>query len=238
LGAGGGEQRHQNMGRHRVEKIIEAHEGGLATFDNLLISNSTISGNIAQTFGAGGVFLRFPANLVMRNSTIANNYGETAGGMMLSSLSATMQSSIIAANSASTRGVADLVDPRSLITIGGSDNLIGQISVSITLPPDTLRGDPELLPLAFNGGPTRTHAMRIDSPVIDAGNNVAQLPSDQRGDGYARVVGPSADIGAFEFNGAAPAATVLPVPALADRAAALLFLVLGLFGVRALRRSR
>ena len=212
--------------------------GGLATFDNLLISNSTISGNIAQTFGAGGVFLRFPANLVMRNSTIANNYGETAGGMMLSSLSATMQSSIIAANSASTRGVADLVDPRSLITIGGSDNLIGQISVSITLPPDTLRGDPELLPLAFNGGPTRTHAMRIDSPVIDAGNNVAQLPSDQRGDGYARVVGPSADIGAFEFNGAAPAATVLPVPALADRAAALLLLVLGLFGVRALRRTR
>ena len=103
---------------------------------------------------------------------------------------------------------------------------------------DTLRGDPGLLPLAFNGGPTRTHAIRVDSPVIDAGNNIAQLPFDQRGDGYPRVVGPSADIGAFEFNGAAPAATELPVPALADRAAALLLLLLGLFGVRALTRGR
>ena len=57
-----------------------------------------------------------------------------------------------------------------------------------------------LQPLAYNGGPTRTHALRLDSIAIDAGNNAADLPSDQRGPGFARVVGTAADIGAFEFD--------------------------------------
>jgi hypothetical protein len=55
-----------------------------------------------------------------------------------------------------------------------------------------------LLPLADNGGPTRTHALRAGSPAEDAGNNASGDPSDQRGTGFPRVIGPSADIGAFE----------------------------------------
>ena len=36
------------------------------------------------------------------------------------------------------------------------------------------------------------------SPAIDAGSNPLGLGPDQRGVGYARVVGPAADIGAYE----------------------------------------
>jgi hypothetical protein len=210
--------------------------GGLASFDNLLISNSTISGNTAQTFGGGGVFLRFPGNLIARNSTITDNYGGTAGGMFFSPRTASMQSTIIAANKSSSRGVTDLVNGRLPITITGANNLIGEISSNITLPSDTLRGDPGLLPLAFNGGLTRTHATRPDSPAIDAGNNIAQLDSDQRGNGYERVVGPSADIGAFEFDGSAPSGAPLQVPTVSNWATMLLLVLFGMFGWRALAR--
>ena len=69
------------------------------------------------------------------------------------------------------------------------------------MPADTLTGiDPQLLPLADNGGPTQTHALASDSPAIDLGNDVAGEAWDQRGPGFPRVIGARADIGAFESN--------------------------------------
>jgi len=60
-----------------------------------------------------------------------------------------------------------------------------------------------LLPLADNGGLTRTHALAATSPAIDAGNN--PLPTtltDQRGAGFLREMPDGKpDIGAFEFRG-------------------------------------
>ena len=75
--------------------------------------------------------------------------------------------------------------------------------------------DPLLGPLAFNGGPTQTHALLPGSPAIDAGSdalavdgNGDPLVSDQRGTGFDRIV----DIGAFEFapGFTAKATSVLP----------------------------
>jgi hypothetical protein len=54
------------------------------------------------------------------------------------------------------------------------------------------------MPLASNGGPTRTHALGEGSPAVDAGNNAAELEFDQRGEPFARVSGTQADIGAYE----------------------------------------
>jgi len=68
----------------------------------------------------------------------------------------------------------------------------------VSLPPGTIQSDPLLLPLANNGGPTRTHALGSGSPAVDAGNNSAGLTTDQRGSGFPRIVGPAPDIGAFE----------------------------------------
>src|SRR5262249_37087539 len=53
---------------------------------------------------------------------------------------------------------------------------------------------------------TPTMALLSGSPAIDAGSNTNPPAFDQRGTGYARVVGAGIDIGAFE----APAATVQP----------------------------
>lgn len=74
--------------------------------------------------------------------------------------------------------------------------------------------DPNLGPLQDNGGPTFTHALLTGSPALDAGsaallpadafdldgdtNLTEALPFDQRGTGFARVVGSGLDIGAFE----------------------------------------
>jgi hypothetical protein len=82
--------------------------------------------------------------------------------------------------------------------ITGANNLV--VASSAPLPPDTISDDPMLDVLIDNGGPTFTMALLQGSPAIDAGNNVAQLADDQRGQGYPREVGLGADIGAFEVQ--------------------------------------
>ena len=173
--------------------------GGLATFDNILVRNSTLSGNTALTVGGGGLFMRFPALLDARNTTVTANSGHQGGGILLTSQNASLQSTIVSGNTADIRDGEDLAGSRSA-TIGGANNLIGAVSSAIAIPDATLRGSADLLPLLYNGGPTRTHALRAGSAAIDAGNNASELPSDQRGSGFARVVGAAADIGAFELG--------------------------------------
>ena len=57
--------------------------------------------------------------------------------------------------------------------------------------------DPRLGPLADNGGPTRTHALRPGSPALDAiPAEDCAVATDQRG--IARPRGSGCDIGAFE----------------------------------------
>ena len=71
---------------------------------------------------------------------------------------------------------------------------------SILIDEDDLTNtDPMLARLAANGGPTRTHALSVGSPAIDAGESQSAGDIDQRG--YTRVVGGVIDIGAYEFQG-------------------------------------
>jgi hypothetical protein len=56
---------------------------------------------------------------------------------------------------------------------------------------------PKLGPLADNGGPTPTRALKAGSPAIDAaGGKPCSTTTDQRG--VTRPKGPKCDIGAFE----------------------------------------
>jgi hypothetical protein len=65
-------------------------------------------------------------------------------------------------------------------------------------------------PLAYNGGPTQTHALLAGSEAINAADptlgcidwSYLQLPTDQRG--AARYVGAWCDSGAFEYGANAP----------------------------------
>ncbi|MGA9423102.1 MAG: choice-of-anchor Q domain-containing protein [Rhodanobacteraceae bacterium] len=168
------------------------------------IVNSTISGNYA-VFGNAGIWSH-DRLLEIWNSTIAFNSAALpttpyvhGGGVLIGGLHeyVSLRSSIIADNV-----VGGVHDDLSLNgpdqTIIGSNNLI--MSSNGVVPPDTIDGDPMLAPLADNGGPTPTHALIPGSPAIDAGNNLAGLPYDQRRTGFQRVIGPAADIGAYEVQ--------------------------------------
>jgi hypothetical protein len=65
--------------------------------------------------------------------------------------------------------------------------------------------DPQLAPLADNGGPTRTHALYAGSPAIDAVPFANCTVIDQREAG--RPVNGICDIGAFEGSIPKPATT-------------------------------
>lgn len=211
--------------------------GGLATFDDILIRNSTISGNTAAHTGGGGLFMRFPAHLDARNTTITDNTAPTGGGILFTAASASLESTIVAGNHAAD---GSAIAGTRTFALDGANNLIGPAAPPITVPSDTLATDDAgLQPLAYNGGPTRTHALRRDSVAIDAGNNASALPSDQRGPGFARVVGATADIGAFEFDASAGDGDArIPVPTLSQWGAVLLVTCLAALGVRASRRRR
>lgn len=172
--------------------------------DGLKIINSTISGNEAS--GTGGGVWSIGIGLRIESSTIAFNSATYGGGGIMPRHSnggrtydpPEFNSSIIASNSTGYYGTPDIFTNLVDLVITGSSNLIG--SSNIQVPTDTISADPMLLPLGNNGGPTLTHMPMEDSPVIDVGSNKTGLTTDQRGDGYPRVVGDIADIGAVEFS--------------------------------------
>lgn len=162
---------------------------------------STVSGTI------GGIAL-FGDAATIANSTIALNsernvydqaYG--AGLYFFSGVTVDLQSTIIASNYL-VRSAGPLHDDIGVGptggTVNGANNLIQAAVPPLTIPADTLNAEPMLFRLNDNGGPTLTLALMAGSPAIDAGNDAASLMFDQRGAGFARVVGATADIGAFE----------------------------------------
>ena len=172
---------------------IGVHSAGLG---NAYVVDSTVSGNLATLF-MGGMFTDSP--LQMYNSTIAFNCAAgtvvnpnyIAGiGLHFRASAPNLYSSIIADNTLCNGLAADA--PQDLPydisgnlfngSIGGGHNLI--VTAAVAIPADTLRSDPLLGPLRENGGPTPTHALLPGSPAIDAGSNVTNRDTDQRGPGY------------------------------------------------------
>lgn len=180
--------------------------GGLCTksrYDTHAIINSTVSGNHSDATVAGVYCYGHDHPCVVSNSTVAFNeaesasfysYNNVAGGIVINGV-IELQSVVIAGNEADGSPADLSLRPASSVT--GAGNLI--FAPASQTPTGTIVGaDPLLGPLASNGGPTATHALLPGSPALDAGNNDAGLANDQRGTGFPRVVGTSADIGALE----------------------------------------
>lgn len=174
---------------------------GADSGESIEVVDSTISGNTAEV--ASGLVMAgvLADSKLIANSTIAFNHESTttssqcAGALSMGGR-LHLQSTIVANNNCNgtprdiggNAAFGDVLD--------GADNLIR--SSDLAVPPGTLSANPLLGALANNGGPTRTHALMSGSPAINTGNNSLGLASDQRGAGHPRVVGPRADIGAFE----------------------------------------
>ena len=192
-----------------------AFGGGVDNSGSLTITNCTISGNSALASGissgdtayGGGISnggdLQITSSTIAYNSAIGDDNG--VGGGINGFEPTTTDSSIIALNTATTGGPDYFTNSGTLQSTGY--NIIGNNADAVinSQPTDqigtpTAPIDPLLGPLADNGGPTLTHALQPGSPAINRGDPAAP-PQDQRG--YSRLGVP--DVGAFEFDGVAPA---------------------------------
>jgi hypothetical protein len=163
------------------------------------IINSTISGNTALT--GGGIYNR--STMTVSNGTIAKNSARDGGGIFNVVNDLTLTRSLISGNSAS---FADEIDRFSgtvyrnnynVFGAGGGDGVKGFSPGPTDIVPSVGIGG-ILTPLAYNGGPTKTHALVSGSPAIGASPADADCaPKDQRG--VSRPQGPSCDVGSFEF---------------------------------------
>ncbi|MDX2214476.1 MAG: DUF4347 domain-containing protein [Oculatellaceae cyanobacterium bins.114] len=167
------------------------------------ILSSTISGNSADD-RSGGI-QNDNGLLTISNSTITNNTapaGQGSGVGSFSGISSTrteVLSSIIAGNVGSD---IDVLFGSDSSFVSNGNNLIGTgeaVAIDSFNQPTDITGvtNPGLNPLANNGGPTQTHSLTDTSLARDAGNANGQT-RDQRG--FPRVIGSSADIGAFEAD--------------------------------------
>jgi hypothetical protein len=188
---------------------VGAGNGG-AIFNTgaLRVSDSTFSGNGTSNGGGGGIY-NFGGIVIVTSSTFSGNFAGTTGGGIAQRPGAgntTIDDTIVAGNTAPVGPKAASPDFAGPVTSLGY-NLIGDGtgSAGFTGPGDQVGTtansvNPELGPLADNGGPTWTMALLSGSPAINAGNlNSAGMPEfDQRGPGFPRIVGGRIDIGAYE----------------------------------------
>jgi len=184
----------------------------------VIVSNSTVNNNIS-TWDVGGLF-NYLGTMTINNSTIANNSAVHYGGGLFNQGVMNINNSTVSGNSAVGGGGAngggiynwsggtlylrntiianstngDCVNGGTIAT--NINNLIkdGSCNVGTTLS-GYVSGEPNLGPLANNGGSTLTMIPSACSPAINAAGAGA-LTTDQTGQA---AVG-TRDIGAFEYQ--------------------------------------
>jgi hypothetical protein len=180
--------------------------GAVANSGTLTMLNSTVYGSMFGEGGAGGPdngragapgntggILATGGTATLRYLTVASDAGDltTAGGAV------TLNDTIVASSTSGANCVG---------TIGeeGGYNLDSAESCGLSLSTDKSAVEPNLGPLAANGGPTETLALLPGSPAIDAGGTtMTGCPSvDQRGTARPDEAGDAGcDIGAYESQG-------------------------------------
>ena len=175
-----------------------AIQAGLSTTMN--VTNSTFSQNSAGS----GAAIEADGIVAISNSTIAEN-DANAGAFQISTSGAgqqaTIKNSLFAAN---TGAAGNCAFAGGSVTIAGTNLADDSSCTGFSLGAT----DPKLLPLADNGGRTRTYALQSSSPAVDAvldcsDTNGFALSVDQRS--AARPVAILAlaaqcDVGAFELG--------------------------------------
>jgi hypothetical protein len=203
-----------------------ANGGGIHAFEaDVGIQNSTISGNSATGTGSGsglgyggGLWLDEGAaggSLVSYGSTITGNHAYDGGGITAAAQTNGLADTVVADNTATAATPhADLrnasADPFKLAhSLVESSAGVSIADINGFTGSNILDVDPQLGPLAHNGGQTETEKPSLSSPLLDKGIVVA-APFDQRGlprpfdiSSIANTsTGDAADIGAVELQAA------------------------------------
>jgi CSLREA domain-containing protein len=202
-----------------------AVDGGALWNDlSVTLVDSTVSGNSASGEG-GGILNRGAGATVRANSTtVANNRADAdgngvgdGGGLSNQGGSVQLSNSIVAANIDSGGQAPDCRGGLSSLGYNLIQTPVG-CTIGVFGSGDVYGANPQLSPLASNGGSTPTHALLAGSAALDAANPAAPAggttceATDQRG-----VVRPQqgrCDIGAYELQppGATPTVTRTATP--------------------------
>ena len=211
-----------------VSDNIAVSAAGIGNAGAATVTNSTVAGNSALFLG-GGIFNDALATLTVTNSTVSGNSADQAGGGMINWGTASVTNCTFANNTAERGSAIDDIEMESArLTFRGSlidGECIGATIISsgynlespgntcgLDDPTDKVDVTNEALnlgPLADNGGPTQTHALRLmpESAAIDAipqeqcvDSDGNPLVADQRGQPRPETGGASCDIGAFELE--------------------------------------
>jgi len=192
------------------------------------ILNSTFSDNSAQN---GGALSNFGGLVALESCTLTRNQTTVGGTAGLASATdastrTRVSNSIIAGN----RGDDVNYDIPDMPPSGGNVDTIESGGYNLIGIGNAVRnfnatgdqtgiGNPKLDALSNNGGPTLTAVLQRESPALNAGNPALQKTSttgdpqfDQRGEGFSRVRGARADIGAFELQADLPSVVVSLAP--------------------------
>ena len=189
---------------------------GSPAFNRVItIGNSTISGNLTGhgQFGndggdGGGIFDSRTNTVSLINVTLAYNSvdADQIGGAIANNGGTVYVKNSLLAHNHNAFGVDNITDcSGTVISLGNNVMMEPDCTMlpgATGTPTDQfyVRGT-LLAPLADNGGPTFTHALTLGSIAIDAADNVACSPTDQRG--FPRPVfggmALACDVGAFEL---------------------------------------
>jgi CSLREA domain-containing protein len=173
---------------------VNVEDGGDGSVVNSTISGNTAIGDPNDGFG-GGVRLfggTGTSTLTVASSTISENTADVGGGMYHEDDGTlNVKGTIVSGNIAPTG--PDCGGPNPTTSLG--HNLFQDLTgcTFAGTGTDNTGVNPQLGPLADNGGPTQTHALNAGSPAIDAGPSDAP-PVDQRGAPRNQP-----DIGAYEL---------------------------------------
>ncbi|MFN8619392.1 MAG: choice-of-anchor Q domain-containing protein [Chloroflexota bacterium] len=189
---------------NRAEATTGTDTSGGAIWTNgpVVIENSTIARNVADTAGA----IMAEGDVTLTASTVARNQATLAGGALVQAAGRlTLRASIVALNLAGGSGKDCLVQSGATTTDRGWNLLgTGQGCVGFVngrrgdkVGTDARRINPRLDVISMNGGQTPTMALLPGSPAINAaGSAPCAVPVDQRG--VRRPQGGRCDIGAYE----------------------------------------
>ena len=176
--------------------------GGLGNDGSAVVLNTTISGNDADSKGGG--IVDDGGSLDLRFVTVTDNDAPTGAGLAVrgdGASSATVTASIVAGNT--TGDDIELFGGTATTISSGGYNVFGALGghvVGLASPGDvTGVADPDLGPLADNGGSMSSHTPLNGSPAIDRViSDPSNTATDQRGVARPQLV--HKDAGAVECN--------------------------------------
>lgn len=154
--------------------------------------------------GLGGGVFNLNGNLEIVHSTFSDNSADDGGALYQLGVAVETTVELHFSVLANSVGGDDFASTRLL---GATVNHLGGGNLIEKGREEWRSGaysdDPELGPLADNGGPTRTHLPAATSSIVDTGPSSASLPADQRGY-LPRIAGSGLDLGAVELGARLP----------------------------------